>query len=343
MAATRTQQLDDTLARTGEPPPRLSQQDAIRVNTADYSVVISDVVVAPTVPHIRRKSVVTAQIINLILNKERERCRSDDLSEDISGLVAASFVYRQKLGEARDREYIEQRGGYEERFGSGLSQATRELDQQQSARANGGITWPPKVRLGGERGGCEGALRAAAARREELVELTRLESSRKLLQWQELAKRPRVHPRNGRFSPRELQKLSPRFGRAERAFVPALQLVGGLASAAGERASTPLGSDNPPARLSLRSPAPVGLPGPLTRPGLPMHPPPHPPHVPISAGPLIRQRVLPPPERRAIRGATPTRLAAAAAAPAGQPQGDDPVGPLVRGLVGAAVKAACRK
>ena len=181
---------------------------------------ISDVV-APGSPHIHQSVVKTAQVNDLILNKERQRCSSDLPSEETSGLLAASRVCRLELGEARDREYIEQRSGYLERFGSGLSQVKRELDLQQAARETGGTARPPKLRLnGGLRAGEEGGLRAGEARRE-LVELARRESSRKFLQWQELAKRPRVQPHNGKFSPRELQKLSPRYGQPERAFVPA--------------------------------------------------------------------------------------------------------------------------
>ena len=97
----------------------------------------------------------------------------------------------------------------------------RELDQQ-PARASGGTARPPKLRLSrlGERGGHKGALHATEARRE-LVELGRQESARKFLQWQELGERSRVQPRNGKFSPRELQKLSPRYGHPGHAFVPA--------------------------------------------------------------------------------------------------------------------------
>lgn len=201
-----------------------AQDDTILAATAD-SVVISNMLAAPGAPHIHHKSVAQAQINDLVLSKERERCRSDLPSEEVSGLMAASRVCRLELGEARDREYLQQCSGYETRFGSGLSQVKRELDQQQAALASGGTARPLKLRLSrlGERGGHEGALHAADARRE-LVELGRQESARKFLQWQELGKRSRLQPRNGKFSPRELQKLSPRYGRPGHEFVPAPSL-----------------------------------------------------------------------------------------------------------------------
>jgi hypothetical protein len=240
---------------------------------------------APGAPHIHHKSVAQAQINDLVLSKERERCRSDLPSEEVSGLMAASRVCRLELGEARDREYLQQCSGYETRFGSGLSQVKRELDQQQAALASGGTARPLKLRLSrlGERGGHEGALHAADARRE-LVELGRQESARKFLQWQELGKRSRLQPRNGKFSPRELQKLSPRYGRPGHEFVPALQLVGIVTSASAERACTPRALACPcaaqlaPARSGCAADA----------------------HTFPSAGPLFAGRVLGPPKRRAI-------------------------------------------
>jgi hypothetical protein len=266
--------------------PQLSsaQDDTILAATAD-SVVISNMLAAPGAPHIHHKSVAQAQINDLVLSKERERCRSDLPSEEVSGLMAASRVCRLELGEARDREYLQQCSGYETRFGSGLSQVKRELDQQQAALASGGTARPLKLRLSrlGERGGHEGALHAADARRE-LVELGRQESARKFLQWQELGKRSRLQPRNGKFSPRELQKLSPRYGRPGHEFVPALQLVGIVTSASAERVCTPRALACPcaaqlaPARSGCAADA----------------------HTFPSAGPLFAGRVLGPPKRRAI-------------------------------------------
>jgi len=261
-----------------------AQDDTILAATAD-SVVISNMLAAPGAPHIHHKSVAQAQINDLVLSKERERCRSDLPSEEVSGLMAASRVCRLELGEARDREYLQQCSGYETRFGSGLSQVKRELDQQQAALASGGTARPLKLRLSrlGERGGHEGALHAADARRE-LVELGRQESARKFLQWQELGKRSRLQPRNGKFSPRELQKLSPRYGRPGHEFVPALQLVGIVTSASAERACTPRALACPcaaqlaPARSGCAADA----------------------HTFPSAGPLFAGRVLGPPKRRAI-------------------------------------------
>ena len=249
-----------------------AQDDTILATAAD-SVVIS-VHVAPrerraTASHARRESVVQAQVNDLVLSRERERCRSDLPSEEASGLMAASLACRLELGEARDREYLQQRSGYEERFGSGIAQVTRELDQQQAARASAGkrAGAMPPLRLSrlGEPGGNEAALRAAEARRE-LFELGRQESARKFLQWQELAKRTRVQPRNGKFSPRELQKLSPRYGHPGRAFVPAWQPAGVVASASAERACARPASDGndvgagaSPGRLSIPTQCP-GLP-----------------------------------------------------------------------------------
>ena len=261
-----------------------AQDDTILAATAD-SVVISNMLAAPGAPHIHHKSVAQAQINDLVLSKERERCRSDLPSEEVSGLMAASRVCRLELGEARDREYLQQCSGYETRFGSGLSQVKRELDQQQAALASGGTARPLKLRLSrlGERGGHEGALHAADARRE-LVELGRQESARKFLQWQELGKRSRLQPRNGKFSPRELQKLSPRYGRPGHEFVPALQLVGIVTSASAERVCTPRALACPcaaqlaPARSGCAADA----------------------HTFPSAGPLFAGRVLGPPKRRAI-------------------------------------------
>ena len=250
-----------------------AQDDTILATAAD-SVVISNVHVVPrerraTASHARRESVVQAQVNDLVLSRERERCRSDLPSEEASGLMAASLACRLELGEARDREYLEQRSGYEERFGSGIAQVTRELDQQQAARASAGkrAGAMPPLRLSrlGEQGGNEAALRAAEARRE-LFELGRQESARKFLQWQELAKRTRVQPRNGKFSPRELQKLSPRYGHPGRAFVPAWQPAGVVASASAERACARPASDGndvgagaSPGRLSIPTQCP-GLP-----------------------------------------------------------------------------------
>ena len=267
-----------------------AQNGTILATTTADSVVISDRLVAPGAPHIHRERVVKAQINDLILSKERERCRSDLPSEEASGLMAASQVCRLELGEARDREYLEQRSGYEARFGSGLSQVKHELDQQQAARASGGTARPPKLRLSrlGERGGHEGALPAAEARRE-LVEFGRQESSRKFLQWQELAKRPRAQPRNGKFSPRELGMLSPRYGHPGHAFVPALQLVGIVASASAVRACTP---------CALASPCAAQLAP--TRSGCAADA-----HTFPSAGPFLRGQVLGPPKRRAIRRPAP--------------------------------------
>jgi hypothetical protein len=261
-----------------------AQDDTILAATAD-SVVISNMLAAPGAPHIHHKSVAQAQINDLVLSKERERCRSDLPSEEVSGLMAASRVCRLELGEARDREYLQQCSGYETRFGSGLSQVKRELDQQQAALASGGTARPLKLRLSrlGERGGHEGALHAADARRE-LVELGRQESARKFLQWQELGKRSRLQPRNGKFSPRELQKLSPRYGHPGRAFVPAWQPAGVVASASAERACAPRALACPcaaqlaPARSGCAADA----------------------HTFPSAGPLFAGRVLGPPKRRAI-------------------------------------------
>jgi hypothetical protein len=212
---------------------------------------------------------VQAQVNDLVLSQERERCRSDLPSEEASGLMAASLACRLELGEARDREYLEQRSGYEERFGSGIAHVKRELDQQQAARASAGkrAGAVPPLRLSrlGERGGNEAAHRAAEARRE-LFELGRQESARKFLHWQELATRTRVQPLNGKFSPRELQKLSPRYGHPGRAFVPAWQPAGVVASASAERAcARPAPDENDlragasPARLSTPTQCP-GLP-----------------------------------------------------------------------------------
>ena len=249
------------LTYVADSSPRLpSAQDdtTILAPTAD-SVVISNVRErAPRVSYgvHRERSTIAAQINDLILSRERERCRLDLGadgpwgSDEASGLMAASRVCRLELGEARDREYLEQRSGYENRFGNGLSQVKRELDQQQAARAGGGTARPPRLRLSrlGE-GGHKGALHATEARRE-LVELGRQESARKFLQWQELGERSRVQPRNRKFSPRELQKLSPRYGHPGHAFVPALRLVGVVASAYAESACTP-----PRPGLPLRGPA----------------------------------------------------------------------------------------
>lgn len=232
-----------------------AQDDTILATAAD-SVVISNAHVAPrerraAASHIHRESVRQAQVNDLVLSQERERCRSDLPSEETSGLMAASLACRLELGEARDREYLVQRSEYEERFGSGIAQVKRELDQQQAARASAGkrAGAMPPLRLSslGEWGGNEAALRAAEARRE-LFELGRQESARKFLQWQELARRTRVQPRNGKFSPRELQKLSPGYGHPGRAFVPAWQPAGVVASASAEK--------------SLRMPRAWGKPGP---------------------------------------------------------------------------------
>ena len=330
---TRTQGGAPLTYVAGSSPRLPSAQDdtTILAPTAD-SVVISNVRErAPRVHRERRRSATSlmqAQINDLILSRECERCRSDLPSEEASGLMAASRVCRLELGEARDREYLEQRSGYENRFGNGLSQVKRELDQQQAARASGGTARPPKLRLSrlGERGGHKGALHATEARRE-LVELGRQESARKFLQWQELGERSRVQPRNGKFSPRELQKLSPRYGHPGHAFVPAVRLVGVVASAYAERACTPRALACPcaaqlaPARSGCAADA----------------------HTLRSAGPLLRYRVLGPPERRAIRRPAPGGLATAAAAPAIQPQGGDPVEPLLRCFVGPTVEAAAQK
>jgi hypothetical protein len=88
-----------------------AQGDTILATAAD-SVVISNVLVAPrerraAAPHIHRESVVQAQVNDLVLSQERERCRSDLPSEEASGLMAASLACRLELGGARDREYRE--------------------------------------------------------------------------------------------------------------------------------------------------------------------------------------------------------------------------------------------
>ena len=162
-------------------------------------------------------------------------------------------------------------------------QHTAATQQQDSSKRTGNRRISPQPTCLAVYHGHEGALHAADARRE-LVELGRQESARKFLQWQELGKRSRLQPRNGKFSPRELQKLSPRYGRPGHEFVPALQLVGIVTSASAERACTPRALACPcaaqlvPARSGCAADA----------------------HTFPSAGPLFAGRVLGPPKRRAI-------------------------------------------
>lgn len=101
----------------------------------------------PVVPGIPRDDLMAAQITDLILERERNAVgkEPDTPRDEASALLAASQTFRRELGEARDREYVDLKDGYVERFHVGLAATKRELDGQATRASVAALPRPPKV------------------------------------------------------------------------------------------------------------------------------------------------------------------------------------------------------